>query len=272
MKGPTIDLNQVIARARLNVINERDPNSTKDQCFEQCRHALETLSVLLPQSRFLQSYQKKYVPENKTHVVFVVRGLPEAKRFSLDSLNSDNCVFVDSDAIRKSLLDGTLKHENTNMAILNDEKIFGSPERRIIPSLVIVLTIIGWIGQDGDNAIDSCVLMYPFIADDQIPPVSAKHLAKFISPNHPLPECIHTVPQEVRDAFVRTAIAMSPPDVQHHIKTEWVAKLRKCACCKRLQRKMMICSGCGIYALCSSTCQHLFWRNGHKTECANKKQ
>lgn len=271
MKGSKIDLNQVIARARLNVINERDPNSTKDQCFEQCRHALETLSVLLPQSRFLQSYQKKYVPENKTHVAFVVRGLPEAKRFSLDSLNSDNCVFVDSDAIRKSLLDGTLKHVETNMAILNDEKIFGSPERRIIPSLVIVLTIIGWVNKDGDHAIDSCIMMYPFIADDQIPPVSAKHLAKFISQHHPLPECIHTVPQEVQDAFVRTAIAMSPADVQHQIKTEWISKLRKCACCKRLQRKMMICSGCGVYALCSTRCQHEFWRNGHKTECANKK-
>ena len=41
----------------------------------------------------------------------------------------------------------------------------------------------------------------------------------------------------------------------------------KCACCKRSDCHLKVCSRCGLVSYCTKECQKTDWKRGHKAMC-----
>jgi hypothetical protein len=257
----------LIERAKHNVIHELDPGLRDEDLLEQCSYTLTKLSRMLGQASYLHEHES----EGEVKVAFVILGLAEAMRFkdinSLKSFNSNHCVILDATLVRKMMAAGVLSCGD-QLKVLDDKHIFRNPQRRITPSMVVLLSVIGSVHADGCNLLERSFCVYPMIGKDRIPPITYEHFQKYV----PKLAGVSEMPLESQLEFVSAAMLVVPDEVRHRIHADWILSMRKCACCNRLEPKMRLCRGCRVYALCGEQCQHRFWKEGgHSKECANKK-
>lgn len=257
----------LIERAKHNVIRELDPGLSDEELLEQCTYTLKKLSLILGQAPYLHEHES----EGEVKVAFVILGLAEAMRFkdvdSLKSFNSKHCTILDASLVRKMLATGLLSC-GEQLKVLDDKRMFRNPQRRITPSFVVLLNIIGSVDEDGCNLLERSFCVYPLISKDKIPPITYEHFQKYV----PHFVGVSEMPLESQLEFVRGAMRVVPNDVQHRIRADWIISMRKCACCNRLEPKMRLCRGCRVFALCGDECRYRFWKEGgHSKECANKK-